>query len=126
MVSKKMKRQIVDRGGVVIDDERSGGPGRRSTDAHCPFYPDNCRDILVTKEEIKPMKTSLKELTKDKMDSWIFKLFLVTFIPIAFIILGWLGYSSYTNLETVTRLEVNQQVLLNAFDIKPKVKPKGG
>jgi hypothetical protein len=120
-----MKKQVVSRNGTVIKDERNGRAGRRDTDKHCPFYPDNCRDIVVTKEEIKPMKQSIKDVAKDKLDSWVFRLFLVTFIPIAFIILGWLGFSSYSNLKTVTRLEVNQVLLLKVFDIKPKVKPGG-
>lgn len=117
-----MKKQIVNGLGVLIDDQRSEKPGRRTTDAHCPFYPDNCRDILATKEEIKPIRISIKEIVKDKLDSWIFKLFLVTFLPAAFLILGWIGVIVYISAEKVTRLDVNQQVFLKAFQIEPKLK----
>jgi hypothetical protein len=116
-----MKKQIVDGFGVLIDDQRNDKPGRRTTDAHCPFYPDNCRDILATKEEIKPMKRALE----DKLDYKFFQLFLVTFIPIAFLLLGWIGVTIYKSTVIVTRLDVNQQVFLKAFDIKPILKPEG-
>ena len=97
-------------------NRRNGEPGRRITDSHCPFYPDNCRDILATKKEMKDVITDLR----NKLPSWIFRLFVSTFIPISFLILGWIGYQTLKGNEIMVRLDTNQRVILKAFDLEPK------
>lgn len=103
----------------IYSEKRGKQPGRRATDAHCPFYPDNCRDVVATKEELIPMKDCLNDLKNFKLPSWVFKLFMSTFIPISVIVLGWVGWSTYTNLATITRLETNQIHFMHHWGVEP-------
>ena len=113
MTEDKMKH------GNIIIEQRGDRPGRRITDKHCPFYPDNCRDILATKEETGKMQECLDGVKKEKLPSWVFKLFVTTFVPVSIIVLGWVGWSTYTSLKVTTRLETNQIHLMKHWDVEP-------
>ena len=107
-------------------------PGRREADRNVCIYHDLCHETMGNiKQELKDHIKDQKEVNKlmeqaneTKVPNWVFRLFLSTFIPLAIIILGWVGYQAFETNKVVVRLDTNQIQLMKVFDIDPKAKPE--
>ena len=87
----------------------------------------------VCHETVASMKQNIIDLTKDnheehremaqmitkKSDGWIMKLFLATFLPVAIAVMTWAGYNAFETVRVVTRLDVNQQRMMQDLNINP-------
>jgi hypothetical protein len=100
---------------------------RREADrAVCPYHDlkfnqvcgnitNNNKDIeevkknMVTKDDLK----DIKDAVKAKAPRWVLVTFIVTAVPIFLAVMGWIG----TRLDTVTKIEANQKILMDALSI---------
>ena len=105
--------------------------GRRDADRGVCAYHDVCHEVIagikqncidhmkLNKEEFDKMEESIMVVMKQKLDGWIFKLFVGTLIS-AVIAIGVLAVPQLFRLtETITTIYVNQQHLMEEFDVKP-------
>ena len=71
-------------------DKRS--VGRREADRNVCIYHDMCHETV---SDIKEMQNGMSKIMSTKLPTWIFKLFLVTTIPIALALSGWIGWNAF-------------------------------
>ena len=105
--------------------ERSAG--RRESDGGVCIWHDVCHETVAgikqdgidhrnsSKEELDRMKKEIET----KLPAWIFKLFLATAVPAALALGGWISLNAFETAKIVTRIDTNQQHLMQEFNIKP-------
>jgi len=87
--------------------------GRREADRDVCVWHDLCHETVARHEE------ALIDMKKNKLDSWVFKLLVSTGIPLALALGGWIAVHSFETVKIVTKLDTNQQRLMQEFSIKP-------
>ena len=90
--------------------------GRREADRNVCIYHDMCHETV---SDIKEMQNGMNKIMSTKLPTWIFKLFLVTTIPITIALCGWMALNAFETVKIMTRLDTNQQHLMEEFSIKP-------
>jgi hypothetical protein len=99
-------------------DERT--VGRRDADRGVCVWHDVCHEtISQIKQDLIDQRKEMRSLDDSKLDSWIFKLLVSTVIPIGLALGGWIALQTFEINNVMTRLDTNQQHLMQEFQIDP-------